>query len=122
VIGEIREPTRQRLGKFRGLVSEAPSHGDGSVENELAHRRLSLMSSLMVRPPSVTPLRNSRMRAAAACVRQVEHPLRKMNRFLEQCRRISLDSAAMRGRLVGELRLQLRRDLQRDGHVRPPCF
>jgi hypothetical protein len=66
-INEIREAVEKVFGVGRGFVTEALSHGYGIIEDINAHRRPSAIKSLMFRPPNVTPLRNSRMLAAAQC-------------------------------------------------------
>ena len=65
-VREVREAGEQGFGEIRGFLGETPSHGHGIVEDKPAHRRPSLTKSLIVSPPSETPLRNSRIRSAAA--------------------------------------------------------
>ena len=120
----IASSSQQRLLKFGGFVGEAPRHRHGVVENKPAHGRPSSINSLIVRPPSVTPLRNSRMRAPAACARS----LSKASRFAlagrrtassKQARGIRLDRAPAGGGLAGELGLNLGSDVNGDRHVGP---
>ncbi len=68
-IGEAGKTAQQGFRERRCFVIEAPRHRHGVVENEPAHRRPSSINALIVRPPSVTPLRNSRMRSPAARAR-----------------------------------------------------
>src|ERR1035437_527992 len=68
-IGQSREAARQRSREFCRLLGEAPRHGYSVIEYKPAHGRPSSIRSLIVKPPSVSPLLNSRMRAPAASAR-----------------------------------------------------
>src|SRR5450759_3048033 len=68
-IGQIREAAQQRSREFCRFLGEAPRHRYSVIEYKPAHGRPSSISSLIVRPPSVSPLLNSRIRAPAASAR-----------------------------------------------------
>jgi hypothetical protein len=76
-ISQIRKTAQQRFGKFGGLVSETPGHGDGSIENELAHRAAFIDDTFSADFP--TTVGAFQTKCGAGCVNDTDEFVSKLN-------------------------------------------
>ena len=109
-------------GQYQVCGIEAPRHRDRIIEHKPAHGRPSSISSLIVRPPSVRPLLNSRMRAPAASARCLSKTGPVSGSKNRSARRMTSSAVHVRAALKPLVNQRFNfgpGDF--DGHARPPC-